>query len=365
MSRLRQWRAELAPVSGHLVWLVFLVIPAYFLIVTPAPWSYKLVGTAGLLGHLALHPAALLVVARRHGPDDPPAHLWAHFWLLLTAQLMATVALVPALGVGAAAVMTYCLVLLALVPPVWAAFVGVTATLVVLLVAVGSVQPLGRVLWAWMPMVWTGVMLLISRIAMVGEQRAERLRLDLARSETRESIAADVHDLMGHSLSTITVKAELARRLIDVDPAAAARELTEMAAISREATDEVRATVRDLSTPDLRRQLRLTDEALRAAGIACRIRGGGVDLAEGRERLAAWVLREATTNVIRHAQATRCTIELSPDALVIHDDGVGLGTGDNVEGHGLRSMRRRAAAQDAHLTIEDAHPGTVVRLEFA
>ena len=132
--------------------------------------------------------------------------------------------------------------------------------------------------------------------------------------------------------------------------------------LSREATGEVRATVQQLQAPDLSRQLALSTDGLRAAGITPDVHGSPDLVDPDQRRLAAWVLREATTNVVRHSAASHCRIDFQPDALTITDDGRGISA--DATGHGLGSMRRRAAALGAELAIHGSADGTVVRLEF-
>ncbi|HEX2164980.1 MAG TPA: histidine kinase, partial [Thermoanaerobaculia bacterium] len=151
----------------------------------------------------------------------------------------------------------------------------------------------------------------------------------LAQLAERERIGRDLHDLLGHTLSLITLKAELAARLLERDPAAAGREVREVEAISRRALAEVRQAVLGYRAEGLAAEIERADSALAAAGIACRRDASPVALDADADRTLAFALREATTNVLRHSGARSCTVTLDADErevrLEIADDGRGGG----------------------------------------
>lgn len=369
IGRLHGWFAELRPMRPHLVWLAFLLIPAAVLAAGSTPWWATALGWLSLVLHAVLFIITMHAIARAYDPGLGSARTphtdWRVAGPVLVLQLAATAMAVPALDVGAAPLLSFAMAtLIFLTPRAWSYALGVLIPIAVTLAVVLRADL--SFIWAWGPTLWTALVMLISRASVGGELRAERLRTDLARSETREQVASDVHDLLGHSLSLITVKGELAKRLVHTDPDRALAELDAICDLSRTATSEVRSTVRQLSAPDLAHQLELSVDGLRASGLAVRVTGQVDDIAPENQRLAAWVLREASTNVVRHAAAAHCTIALSPTGVTIRDDGRGLSDGaDPGRGHGLRSMRTRSDAQGAHLTIAHADPGTVVSLEFA
>jgi two-component system, NarL family, sensor histidine kinase DesK len=163
----------------------------------------------------------------------------------------------------------------------------------------------------------------------------------LAAENERSRIARDLHDLLGHSLTTITVKAGLAKRLVERDPARAAQEIGEVEELTRTTLADVRAAVSGYREITLPGELATASEVLRAAGISTQIpRAVDAVPAEHREVLA-WVVREGVTNVIRHSRAQNCTITVGPDWLEIVDDGRG---GRDTAGTGLRGLRERVAA---------------------
>ncbi len=203
-----------------------------------------------------------------------------------------------------------------------------------------------------------------------GEVRRQNARLRLAQEEVerlartaeRERIGRDLHDLLGHTLSLVTLKAELARRLVERDPQRAARELDDVLGVARGALAEVRRAVAGFRQRDLPAELASARLALEAAGVAVDADAPAIALGAEREAALALALREAVTNVVRHAGATRCRIGLGiagGDArLVIEDDGRG---GPVREGSGLAGMRERIEALGGHLVV-DGRSGTRVEV---
>ncbi|WCC80313.1 histidine kinase [Cutibacterium equinum] len=164
----------------------------------------------------------------------------------------------------------------------------------------------------------------------------------------RERIASDVHDLLGQSLTVMSMKAELIGRLIDIDPEAAKDQAEDLHTLSREALGQVRGLVSDLNEADLDSQLATAATALATADISLRIRDERTGESE-HDAVRGWVLREAVTNVVRHSQAKHCWIELSDDVMCITDDGIGVG--DAKEGSGRAGMRRRVESIGGRLDI--------------
>jgi two-component system sensor histidine kinase DesK len=167
----------------------------------------------------------------------------------------------------------------------------------------------------------------------------------LAAIAERERIARDLHDLLGHTLSVVTLKAELAARLAERDPARAAREMREVERISREATAQVREAVQGYKSRGLQGELAGAKLALETAGIQLDYHAQPLTLSPTQEMVLSLALREAVTNVIRHSSATRCTVRLLDDGdslrLEVEDNGKG---GPLEEGSGLQGMRQRAQA---------------------
>ncbi len=166
--------------------------------------------------------------------------------------------------------------------------------------------------------------------------------VEMARVAERERIGRDLHDLLGHTLSVIVLKSELAAKLADRDPERAVREIRDVEQISRDALSEVRKAVRGYRSEGLNDAIGNAERVLVAAGIRPHIDCTAVALEPDEERALAFSLREAVTNVIRHAQAQQCWITLTSSSgravLEVRDDGRG---GNAPEGSGLSGMRER------------------------
>ena len=166
-----------------------------------------------------------------------------------------------------------------------------------------------------------GVNQLMPRNVDLLRAREENARLAVA--DERNRFARDLHDILGHSLTVITVKAELANRLLDVDPERARAELVDLERLSRDALADVRRAVegyRDLTLPG---ELARAREALRAADIDADLPNSTDEVPSELRELFAWTVREGVTNVIRHSGASRCTVRLEPDGVEVRDDGAG------------------------------------------
>jgi two-component system sensor histidine kinase DesK len=175
----------------------------------------------------------------------------------------------------------------------------------------------------------------------------------MAVAEERLRIARDLHDLLGHSLSLIALKSELAGRLALQSPERAASEIRDIENAARTALAEVREAIADYRQSTLMSELAGARELLAAAGIAYRYEGADdtrLDLPAPVEAALAWTVREGVTNVIRHSHARHCAIHLTRAAteiaVEVEDDGVGAPTDDAVgaDGSGLRGLAQRIAA---------------------
>lgn len=179
--------------------------------------------------------------------------------------------------------------------------------------------------------------------------RAERDLSELAVEEERARIARDLHDILGHSLTVITVKAELAGRLIATDPERAAREIDDLQRLSRDALADVRSTASGIRGISLPGEIASSRMALESAGIEPVLPTVADDVPSRWRELFAWTLREGVTNVIRHSGATRCEVELRADRIRVSDDGRGAGPAHD-DGSGLEGLRQRARLAGATVT---------------
>jgi two-component system sensor histidine kinase DesK len=196
------------------------------------------------------------------------------------------------------------------------------------------------------------------------EARDEIARL--AVGEERLRFARDLHDLLGHSLSLIALKSELARRLLPTDPERAASEVSDIERVSREALVEVREVVSGYRVMTLAAELRGAQVALDAAGIEAKISRPPVTFAPDVESVLAWAVREGTTNVIRHSGARHCEIRvhagISDAGVEIVDDGRSARDAPLVTaGSGLSGLEERVRMRAGRLEVEP-RPGGGFRL---
>jgi two-component system, NarL family, sensor histidine kinase DesK len=186
----------------------------------------------------------------------------------------------------------------------------------------------------------------------------------LAQLAERERIGRDLHDLLGHTLSLIALKAELASRLWERDPHAARQEIGEVERVAREALAQVRRAVSGIRAAGLQPELASAKLMLESVGVRFEYRCSDTGLPVEIETVLAMAVREAVTNIQRHAHARHATIalEINNDALLlsIHDDGRG---GAIVPGNGLAGMRERLHAIGATLSIQ-SQPRRGTRLEI-
>lgn len=246
-------------------------------------------------------------------------------------------------------------------------FVGVSAIFLLrdpraLLVAPASIAAilvLPRVVPGWEPIDDLVISVVLATLAVFGfTQLVQRNRqLQAARDEVavlaveqeRERIARDMHDILGHSLTVISVKAELAARLMDVDADRARAEVLEVQGLARAALADVRGMVAGTRAVTLAGELAGARQAFDAAGIEADVPGALDAVPDHLRELFAWAVREGTTNVLRHAAATRVSVTLSADTLTIDDDGAdaadapGRGSGNGLAG--LSERARRAGAR--------------------
>ncbi|MET9112955.1 sensor histidine kinase [Streptomyces longwoodensis] len=207
----------------------------------------------------------------------------------------------------------------------------------------------------------------------VRELRAAREELARrAVEEERLRFSRDLHDLLGHTLSVVVVKAEAARRLAPRDLDAALAQVTDIEAVGRQALTEIREAVTGYREGSLPAELDRARSALRAADVEPVLSQSGPPLAPQTAALLGWVVREAVTNVVRHSGARRCEIAVAGDGdrvrLTVTDDGRGGGgcaDGGGPCGTGLTGLRERLAAAGGSLTAgPGAHGGFTVTAEL-
>jgi two-component system sensor histidine kinase DesK len=189
-------------------------------------------------------------------------------------------------------------------------------------------------------------------------RRSEGEVMRLARLAERERIGRDLHDLLGHTLSVVALKSELARKLIDHDVDAARREIAEVERVARDSLQQVRTAVSGIRSTELLAEIAAATALLEAQGIAVKCETENVKLPLDRETALALSLREAATNVRRHAQAKGVIIRVrkEPAEVIVEvaDDGRG---GRIIPGNGLNGMRERLGNVGGSLTLTPREEG--------
>jgi two-component system, NarL family, sensor histidine kinase DesK len=243
--------------------------------------------------------------------------------------------------------------------------VGIVALLL------GGAELAMRVVPGWTDDGGFGFAIFLSALAVFGMRRAIQRSIELSAArkdmaelavqEERNRFARDLHDILGHSLTVITVKAELAGKLIAANPDRAAAEVADVESLARAALADVRAAVAGYRELSLAGELVSARAALQAAEIKADLPTTVDEVPEDNRELFAWVVREGVTNVVRHSGAKRCTIRITAAQIEVLDDGLGPTAGGGASGHGLIGLRERADQADATVQVGEA-PGGGFRL---
>ncbi|MFI6595243.1 histidine kinase [Nonomuraea sp. NPDC050536] len=184
---------------------------------------------------------------------------------------------------------------------------------------------------------------------------SQEAKASLAVSEERLRFARDLHDLLGHSLSVIALKSELAAKLATKDAGRAAAEMASVRHLAGESLTEVRAAVEGYQMLDLEAELAGVRAALEAAGARCTIEASAADLSPAARALLAWVVREGATNVLKHSTATRIAIRIDGGVLEMRNDG--LAGPVSGQGSGLRGLSERIAGAGGSLSAAPTDGG--------
>jgi len=332
----RSWRRE-ALLALPLVYLIFVAISV----------QQNSRGAAAVAGYalLAAFAACWLVTLAVLRPDTSAPRFWAWYALLVALAaaevpfaraagfvlcLFITMLTVARLGARSAPAVAAMSVAALLVP------VAVRHWHVSLAKSFADVTPVA------IPVV---ALTMFAAIQVVRSNQAlaeARAQLALLAAENeRFRIARDLHDLLGHSLTTITVKAGLARRLGPTDPAAAVDQIAEVEGLCRRALADVRSAVSGYREVTLASELARGRELLRVSAITARL-PTAADVADpAHQELFGWAVREGLTNVIRHSRARSCEVRVSATCVEVIDDGHGSAA---PAGNGLSGLRERAAA---------------------
>jgi two-component system sensor histidine kinase DesK len=298
-------------------WLVCLLFPIIFLVQTPLTPGRLFIALAGLVIFVLTYTWFMWP-----HPLNYKLRLRSGFRLSLIGLASLTVlVLYLSLAYGSAFLWLFVGVsaVIGIALPAYSAF-GVVVVLTLLTLAIGVGLSGGIAQTDWLHILPLVLLVRGLGLDMIGIARlADALReLHAARGEVarqavteeRLRLARDLHDLLGHTLSLITLKSELAGRLLEKEPARAAQEIHEIEREARQALREVREAVAGYRQPTLHSELAGARHMLEAAGITCTIEQMAGALPPAVDTVLAWTVREGVTNVIRHSRARQCTIQV-------------------------------------------------------
>ncbi len=341
-------------IGAGLIWLAFIIFPLVDAVANSGPALGHVLAIVGAAVFAGVY--AWLIFQWRVNAGRPTRLALVLFVVLLAVATALTVADDPGWGF----LFTYCAACTWLVagPPL--GFYGVLVCVVLAGAAtlVGGGNG-GTAIGFVASSAGIGLLMLLMRDLRLRNEELSKARAELARlavAEERERFARDLHDLLGHSLSVIALKAELAGRLLPDRPEEAATEVAEVEGVARKALGEVRDAVSGYRQPTLDGEIDGARMALSAAGIDASVDRPAVKLDPETEAVLAWAVREGATNVIRHSGAShvqmRITAGLAETSLEILDDGRGsaasvngnhpASNGHRVAGHGLAGLAERA-----------------------
>ncbi|HEX5118278.1 MAG TPA: sensor histidine kinase [Pseudonocardiaceae bacterium] len=342
-------RRQLGPIIGPAVFLFYLVEPISAVVGSAMPtWQVVLVLTA-----IGVFAASYVYVAAFGQCRSYLVRSLLILWLCLFPVLFAIV-----LGPDMLIFLTYAVAPALMLLPAYIGFGLGIGSAVSLIAATWVIN--GTADWnsALILVVLTlGMFSFGGLIRTVRELRAAQGKMArLAVAEERSRLARDLHDVLGHSLTTITVKAGLARRVLEssADRQRAIDEVRDVEELARQAMTDVRATVSGYRTASLAAELVGARAVLSAAGIAADLPRAVDNVTAGLQETFAYVLREGITNVIRHSGATRCQVRLGDTWLEVRDNGATAAervtsSRDTGGGHGLSGLAERVAAVDGTL----------------
>lgn len=352
-------------ISASTVWLLFILFPLVDAIGSKSSSLPKGVIIAAAATFILAYLALVFTWRWNQGG------LWP---LILFGLLMAIATfLTVSQKVGWGFLFTYCAACAAIISAdrLVAPAVGLCVVMAGGMSAIGGASG-GNIIGAVASTAGVGLLMLLLRDLRIRNSELLEARAELARlavAEERERFARDLHDLLGHSLSVIALKAELARKLLPAEADRAAEEIGEVETVARGALSEVRDAVSGYRQPTLDGELAGARMALSAAGIDAEVKWEEIELDPQAEAVFAWAVREGATNVIRHSRAHRCSVSIRSgrDAawLEMVDDGAGLApdvhVGSNGGGHGLAGLAERVGQLHGRLEA-GAVPGGGFRL---
>jgi len=351
---------------GMVVWILFIIVPVVSAITNKGSGTGHVLAIAGAVAFSAVYVWLVMT----WWETDTHWRSLALVGVMLVLAVALTVADRPSWGF----LFTYCAACVGLVVP---SDLGMPAVVLCALTAYGATVAgggnSGTAVGFAASAVGIGLLLVLMRDLRMRNHQLMEARAELALSavaEERERFARDLHDLLGHSLSVIAIKAELAGRLLKLDPERAAAEVADVETVARESLREVRQAVSGYRQPTLDKELEGARVALSAAGIAADVQRAPVTLDPEVEAVLAWTVREGATNVIRHSGATHCQVRvragLADAAVEVVDDGDGPAClrGEEVRhtGNGITGLTERAEQLRGRIEVGGLPEGRGFRL---
>jgi two-component system sensor histidine kinase DesK len=360
------------------IWLVYLIRPLQEAWHNPNPVAHA-VGTTAIALFGVVYFAYFVVIRALRQRQRRTTRLVR--WGGLAVMIALVIVAAPAVGEGALGMFVYVGVAAFFMLPPRAAAILVAgfmlASVVVPLVVPGwhPDYSIAFSIFVSSVAVW-GVVMIIDRNVQLAAAREEIARLAI--NDERNRFARDLHDILGHTLTVVTVKAELAGRLVRLSPERAEAEIADLERLSRQALHDVRAAVAGYRDVTLATELAGARSALSAAAIQADLPRRVDQVAEDRQELFGWIVREGVTNVVRHSGAKRCRIEVTATQIDVTDDGRGptatdtpdqgrpaWGAASDRPGHGLIGLRERAEAAGGSLTVgRSAEGGFALRVRM-
>lgn len=257
-------------------------------------------------------------------------------------------------------------------------FVVASAPMVAAIIVMQCLGALGESLWLHLNPISVAITIFFSVVvgtanSFIAQAKRSNYKLGLAQEEIeqlaalaeRERIARDLHDVLGHTLSVIVLKAELAGRLVERDPQRAVQEMADVEKTARTALDDVRHAIGGYRSQGLPAEMELARNTLQAAGVAFACESTLPKLNAEEETVLCLAVREAVTNIVRHANATHCSVRFATTedryhSLLVEDDGVHP---VRQEGNGLRGMRERVQGLGGRFSISNER-GTSLLVEL-
>ena len=330
--------------------VMFVLVPIVFGWIQ-APGARMVLATALLLLYGALFAATTGIALY-------PRRVRLIWFVLCTVILLA---LIPVIGVNVLyMVMFQAMTHVILLPWRWAVPSMLAMSLAVMITALslGQLIPAGFAVMGTV-MAW-GIGHGIRQQALQEQlEAAQRRNAVLAVAAERERIGRDLHDLVGHSLTSLTISAQLARRLLDTDPEAAREQLTLIETTVRQALADVRATASGMQHVRAASEIASARTVLSTVGIQAEVPTALPPLHDDLAELFGYVIREGVTNIVRHSRATRAEIAVDEHSVTVEDDGVGIPQGASRSG--LRGLEARLALAGGRLEVSSSETGTRLR----